>query len=62
LKLVQNLKKDNKPESANYYLWYIIYGNVAAKFNGLPPQFDKAMKRFLKFFEANIDQIDEKMI
>jgi hypothetical protein len=62
LKLVQKLKKEKKYESANYYLWYVVYGNVAAKFSWFPPQFDKAMKRFMWFFESNIDQIDENMI
>lgn len=60
--LVKKLKQEWKTNEANYYLRYTVYGNVTQKMWWFPPQFAKAMKRFLKFFEHNVEQIDENMV
>jgi len=54
--------KTPQTKDAKYFLWYTVYGNVAARFGWFPPQFDRAMTRFLQFFESNIDKFDEDMI
>ena len=62
LSLVKRLKEQGNHKDANYYLWYIVYWNTISQFRWLPTEFATAMKRFLKFFESNVEQIDENMI
>lgn len=62
LSLVKKLKSEWRHKEANYYLWYVVYGNVMSRLRWFPAEFDTAMKRFLKFFENNIDKIDANMV
>ncbi len=62
LSLVKQLKEQGNHKDANYYLWYIVYWNIINQFRWFPTEFAMAMKRFLKFFEANVEQIDDSMI
>ena len=56
-------QKETCPENARYMLWYMLKWNMHYVTRwSFPTEFDQVMDRFVDFFYANIDKIDQGTI